>query len=108
MYSGNTPRKKNVADFRLEAREERTGEDIIVPMSNVDYLALPRAGSDPGPQQYQSLSRHVYGSTSIPLHVNRDVDGVTLAVPEPTAKEAEMYKKVIQEQERQAQPATPQ
>jgi hypothetical protein len=35
----------------------------------------------------------------MPLHVNGDMDAVTISVPEPTPKENQMYKEAKQEQQ---------
>jgi len=37
--------------------------------------------------------------TTVPLHVDGDMDGVTIPVPEPTAKEAQMYREIQRQQE---------
>jgi hypothetical protein len=165
IYSGNTPRVKDAAGFTLQAREERTGEDIVIPLSklhtikgnivsatdghivnygvvrldhaddhstagygslteddmsfrfsfifegdyilsnlasyDVEYLPVPRPEGNIGPPQFNTRIGHPYGAASIFLHVDRDMDGVTLAVPEPTGKEAQMYKEMMQQQENQ-------
>jgi hypothetical protein len=172
IYSGNTPREKDAVGFTIQAREERTGEDIVIPMSklhtikgnivsahdghvlnggqichlnaddrafavadslteddpsftlsfifegdyilsspasaDVDYVPLPRRQGDLGPPQFSTHPLHLYGSASKPLHVAGDMDGVTLAVPEPTAKEAQMYKDAMQQQERDEHSTVPQ
>ncbi|WP_162601092.1 carboxypeptidase-like regulatory domain-containing protein [Occallatibacter savannae] len=38
IYSGSTPRKKDAAVFLLQQREERTGEDILIPMSRLHTI----------------------------------------------------------------------
>ena len=165
IYSGNTPRVKDAAGFTLQTREERTGEDIVIPISkvhrikgrivsgsdghvvnsggvglvnaddhswagsanlsedessftlsfifegdyilscsgsaDVDYLPIPRQEGIIGPPQFNTRVLHQYGFTAIFLHVDRDMDGVIIAVPEPTAKEAQMYKDAMQQQENQ-------
>jgi hypothetical protein len=168
VYSGSTPRLKNGASFALGLGEERTGEDIRIPMSkfhtitgnivsahdghvinggqvmlystdgksiarytnpteddagftlnfiydgeyilscsmaaDVDYELRPQQpGSMLSPPQYDSHPRHFYGSASIPLHVDGDMDGVTIAVPEPTADEAQAYRNALQQQEQHNQ-----
>lgn len=172
IYSGNTPRQKNAVAFAIQAREERTGEDIVIPMSklhtikgnivsaqdghvvnsgqvdllnaddhslegsdglteddpnftlsfifegdyilsspasaDVDYVALPRQHGNLEPPQFSTHPRHLYGSTSKPLHVDGDMDGVTLAVPEPTAKEAQIYKDAMQLEEQNSHTTPPQ
>jgi hypothetical protein len=81
------------------------GEYILTsPMSaDFDYELRPQQpGSSPSPPQYDSHPRHLYGSASIPLHVDDDMDGVTIAVPEPSADEAQAYKEALQRQEHQS------
>jgi hypothetical protein len=150
IYSGNTPRLKDATPLSVGLSEERTGEDIRIPMSklhrvsgfivsahdghtinsgevvlystdhksigghanstennpgftlnfvldgeyilsspmsmDVDYqLRVQPIGSPPAPL-YDSHPLHLYGSASVPLHVDSDMDGVTIAVPEPTAR----------------------
>lgn len=165
IYSGSTPREKDTAAFKLQTREERTGEDIVIPISklhtikgnivsasdghvvnsgavslvnaddhslagsgnlteddtsfrlsfifegdyilsspasyDVDYLPVPPLEGNMGPPQFDIRVRHQYGSTSMRLHVDRDMDGVIIAVPEPTAEEVQMYKNAMQLQENQ-------
>jgi hypothetical protein len=73
---------------------------LASPMSaDVDYELLPDPHGAVAPPQYTSHPRHLYGSASMSLHVDGDMDGVTLAVPEPTAKEAQTYKNLLQQQE---------
>jgi hypothetical protein len=86
------------------------GEYLLTsPMSaDVDYDLMPQQpGSSPSPPQYDSHPRHLYGSASKPLHVDGDMDGVTIAVPEPTAKEAQVFKDALQREEQQNQSPTP-
>ena len=45
---------------------------------------------------------------SKPLHVDGDMEGVTIAVPEPTAKEAQLFEDALQRQEQQNESSTPQ
>lgn len=163
IYSGSTPHIKDVADFTLQHREERTGEDIMIPISklhtvkgnivsardghvinsgnvfltntldhslsanqtlteedasftfsfilegdysltapmsfDVDFVPLPHIGSSPGPLQYDIHARHMYGSASMPLHVDGDIDGLTIAVPEPTPKEKQFYEDAVRQQQ---------
>jgi hypothetical protein len=75
---------------------------------DVDYQLLQQQpGSSPSPPQYDSHPRHLYGSASKPLHVDGDMDGVTIAVPEPSAEEAQTFKNALQQQEQQNQPPGP-
>lgn len=172
IYSGNTPRVKDAASFTLQTREERTGEDIVIPISklhtikgnivsaqdghvvnsgevslinaddrstvgsanlveddssftlsfifegdyilsslgsaDVDYLPVPRPEGSMGPPQFNTRVLHQYGAASISLHVDRDLDGVTLTVPEPTEKEAQMFKELMRQQEKQENQTPPQ
>ena len=172
IYSGSTPRKKEAVAFTVQAREEHSGEDIIVPMSklhtirgniisahdghvvngggvvllnaddhsyvaqqslteddpsftfsfifdgeyvlassgsaDVDYVQVPQPHDPAAPPQYQSNPRHFYGAASMPLHVDGDMDGVTISVPEPTPKEAQMFKDVMRQQGQGTQTASPQ
>jgi hypothetical protein len=168
IYSGNTPRLKDAAPFSVGLREERTGEDIRIPLSklhrvsglivsahdghtinseavilystddksvggsanstennpgftlnfvfdgeyilmspmsaDVDYELRPQPTGSLSPPLYESRPLHLYGSASIPLHVYSDMDGVTIAVPEPTAKEAQALKDAYRQQGDQTQP----
>lgn len=170
IYSGSTPHLKEAADFTLQQREERTGEDIVIPVSKIhtvkgtivsardghlvngggvellnasdrslaaqqalteddpsftfsfvfegdyiltsamsfdaDYVPVSRNGTDPGPPQFESHPLRVYGSASMPLHVDGDMDRLTLAVPEPTPKQEQLFHDLIRQQEQQ-QPPTP-
>ena len=165
IYSGNTPLVKDAVGFKLQTREERAGEDIVIPISklhtikgsivsatdghvvnsgqvglvsagdqswagsdnlsedesgftlsfifegdyilsspgsaDVDYLPIPQQEGIIGSPQFNTRVRHRYGATSVPLHVDRDMDGVIIAVPEPTAKEVQAYKEMMQQQENQ-------
>ena len=168
IYSGSTPRLQDSASFNIELGEERTGEDIEIPLSkfhsitgyivsaldghvinsgqvylsssddqsvayyadiaqddsrftlnfvydgeytlsspmaaDVDYELLAQPpGSGPSVPQYNSHLRHFYGAASMPLHVDGNMDGVTIAVPEPTAKQAQAFKDAIQQQEQRNQ-----
>jgi hypothetical protein len=38
IYSGNTPRKKDAAAFAIQPGEERTGEDVVIPMSKLHTI----------------------------------------------------------------------
>ena len=73
--------------------------------SDTDYLPAARIGNAFSPPQFDAHPRHFYGSASMPLHVAGDIDGLTIAVPEPTAKEAQFYQDVTrQEEQRVAAP----
>ena len=171
IYSGCTPRMKDASSFSLALGEERSAEDIRIPLSklhtisgnfvsaqdghvvnsggavllnaddnsfvatasttednpgvvfyfvyegdyilsssmsaDVDYVPISQPHSDvPMPPQYEGKPRHFYGSASKPLHVEGDMEGVTIEVPEPTAKEAQMFKS-MQEQEQQNRSGAP-
>ncbi len=67
--------------------------------SDVDYELLPQPSGANDPPIYTSHPRHLYGSASLSLHVDGDMDGVTLAVPEPSAKEAQAYKNALQQEQ---------
>jgi hypothetical protein len=161
IYLGNTPRQKDAKSFTLQSGEERSGEDIVIPMSKLhtikgyivsaddghvvnggqvmlvdaadgsdvaqdhlsedhpgftlsfvfegDYVLkvlgaadvdfVPRDGSG-GFQspQFDAKITHLYGGASTALHVDGDVDGVTIAVPAPTTKEIQMYQELMQQQ----------
>jgi hypothetical protein len=71
--------------------------------SDVDYQLLPQPPGSAFPPQYNSHPTHMYGSASQPLHVAGDMDGVTIAVPEPTAKESQVFRELLQLQEQQNQ-----
>jgi hypothetical protein len=168
IYSGSTPRLRDASSFTIELGEERTNEDVRIPISklhtisgnivsahdghvinggqvylihaddksfagsadvsedhpdftlnfiydgeyiltsamsaDIDYELRPQQpGSGPSPPQYDSHPRHLYGSASIALHVDGDLDGVTIAVPEPSADEAQAYKEALQRQEQHNQ-----
>lgn len=170
FYSGNTPRQKDAACFKLQAREERGGEDIVIPMSklhtikgsivsahdghlvngggvyllhaddhslagqaslteddpsftfsfifegdyilsspmsaDVDYEPAERPAGSLGPVQFNTHTVHFYGASAIPLHVKGDMDGVTIDVPEPTPKEAQMDQEMMRQEKLQEKPAT--
>jgi hypothetical protein len=74
---------------------------------DVDYIRIPQPRSDVlQPPQYEGKTRHIYGSASMWLHVEGDMNAVTIEVPEPSAKEAQMFK-ALQEQEQQNQTGAP-
>ena len=170
IYSGSTPHIKDVADFTVQQREERTGEDIVIPATKLhtlkgnivsardghvincgsvllmnasdhspiasqsltednagftldfvfegeyiltapmsfdaDYVPAQHIGTDPGPPQFNAHRRRLYGSASMPLHVESDMDELTIAVPEPSAKEAQFYQDAIRQEEQRV--TTPQ
>jgi hypothetical protein len=172
IYSGNTPHEKDAHGFTVHTREERTGEDIVIPISklhtirgnivsahdghfvnsgqvtllnaddhsyagsvnlieddtnftlsfvfegdyvlnvpmsaDVDYVPAARRLGALGPPQFNANVLHFYGSTSVPLHVDGDMDGVIVKVQEPTAKEAQMFKDAMRQQEQQNQATEPQ
>jgi hypothetical protein len=168
IYAGSTPHLQHAAAFSIELGEERTGEDIQIPVSkfhtitgyivsaldghvinsgqvylnpndgksvsayadstvddpkftlnfvydgeytltspmaaDVEYELLPQPpGSGVSVPQYNSHMRHLYGAASMPLHVNGNMDGVTIAVPEPTAKQAQAFKDAIEQEEQRNQ-----
>ncbi|MGA7313841.1 MAG: carboxypeptidase-like regulatory domain-containing protein [Silvibacterium sp.] len=167
IYSGSTLRLKDAASFAVYPGEERTGEDLWIPLSklhtitgnivsaydghvinsgqvdlyntddksfagsanlsqddpgftfnfiyegeymlmspmsaDVDYQLLPQQpGSSSSPPQYDGHALHLYGSASKPLHVDGDMDGVTIAVPEPTAEESRVFKDALRQQQNQS------
>jgi hypothetical protein len=168
FYSGSTSSMKEAVSFSLASGEERTGEDLVLPISklrtitghvvsandghvingaqihlyraddrsmvglsnssednpgftlsfiydgdyilsspmsfDVDYQPLPQQPGSPSPPVYDTHPRHLYGSASQPLHVEGDMDGVIIAVPEPTDKEAQTFKGAFEQQEQQNQP----
>jgi hypothetical protein len=170
LYSGNTPHEKDAAIFTLQAREERTGEDIVIPMSKLhtikgtivsahdghmlnsgqvslfraddqslvgdqnlteddpsftfsfvyegDYILRTPVSADvdyepvvqpPGslsPPQFSAHTFHFYGSASQSLHVEGEMEGVTIAVPEPTPKEAQDAQEMMRLEEQQEKPAS--
>lgn len=172
IYSGSTPRLTKAAPVTLQAGEERTGEDLRIPITklhtvrghivsahdghvvngggvllmhaddksmaghsetaeedpsfllyfvfdgeyiltttmaaDIDYVQLPQTQHTAGPPAYDGKPRHFYGSASMPLHVEGDIDNVTIAVPEPTAQEAQRMKSLVDQQEQQDHPAAPQ
>jgi hypothetical protein len=67
--------------------------------ADVDYVQIPQPHDPISPPQYRANPRHFYGSASMPLHVDGDMDAVTISVPEPTPKENQMYKEAKQEQQ---------
>jgi hypothetical protein len=71
--------------------------------ADVDYQLQPQQPGSSSPPQYDGHPTHLYGSASIPLHVSGDMDGVTIAVPEPTAKEAEALADALRQQGGQTQ-----
>jgi hypothetical protein len=172
IYSGKTPHEKDAHGFTVHTREERTGEDIVIPISklhtirgnivsaqdghvvnggqvrllnrddqtyvgsdslteentsftfsfifegdyvlnvpmsaDVDYVPAPRRSGALDPLQFNAHVLHFFGSTSVPLHVDGDMDGVIVKVPEPAAKEAQMYKDAMRQQEQENQATEPQ
>jgi hypothetical protein len=112
---GSYARSANVSEdsstFTLNSVYE--GDYILTsPTSaDVDYQEVAQQpGSVLYAPQFTSRPSHFYGSASKPLHVNGDMEGVTIAVPEPTAQEAAMFKQALVQQERQDQvnqPAAP-
>jgi hypothetical protein len=171
VYSGSTPRMKDASSFSIDLGEERSGEDIRIPMSklhtvsgnfvsakdghvvnsggavllnpddrsflalasateddprfvfyfvfegdyilssgasaDVDYIPTPRPPSDiPEPPRYEAKIRHLYGAVSQSIHVDGDMERVTIAVPEPTPQEAQAFK-AMQEQEQRNQTVAP-
>jgi hypothetical protein len=84
------------------------GEYILTtPMAaDVDDKLLAQQPGSSSPQ-YDSPAIHLYGSASMPLHVDGDMDGVTISVPEPTAKEAQIFRNALQRQEQQNQSPAP-
>jgi hypothetical protein len=75
--------------------------------ADVDYQLLPQQPGSLSPPQYDGHPRHFYGYASKPLHVDGDMDAVTIAVPEPTAKEAQTFKDAIERQEQRNQSSSP-
>jgi len=75
--------------------------------ADVDYQLLRQQPGSLSPPQYNGHVRHLYGHASKPLHVNGDMDGVTIAVPEPTAKEAQIFKDALGQQGHQNQSSSP-
>jgi hypothetical protein len=69
--------------------------------ADVDYQLQPQQPGSVGPPQYDGHPTHLYGSASIPLHVSGDMDGVTIAVPEPSAKEAQVFADALRQEEEQ-------
>jgi hypothetical protein len=74
--------------------------------ADVQYELLPHQPGSLSPPQYKTHLRHLYGSVSKPLHVDGDMDGVTIAAPEPTAEETQALMKAFRE-DRQNQSAIP-
>ncbi len=75
--------------------------------ADVDYVPISLPHSDaPMPPQFEGKPRHFYGSASKPLHVEGDMQGVTIEVPEPTAKEVQMFK-AMEEQQQQYRTGAP-
>ncbi len=166
IYSGSTPHQSEATGFTLQAREERTGEDIQLPMSKLhtirgnivsaldghvinsgqvdllraddhsiagyqnlteddpgftfsfifegDYVLWTPLSSDMdyepvgqpgslGPPEFKTHIVRFYGTASQPLHVTGDMQGVTIAVPEPTPQEAQADEDIRRAQEAQEQ-----
>ncbi len=160
FYSGNTPQEKDGKEFRIQAQEERSGEDIVIPISklhtvkgfivaardghvvnsgnvnllraddrslagsqspseddpsftfpfvfegdyilnvpaaaDVEYELLPPLPGFMGPPRLDAHVLHSYGTASKPLHVDRDMDRLTIAVPEPAPKDAQAQQNGVQ------------
>ena len=75
--------------------------------ADVDFIQIQQTENNSGPPGYNSKPLHLYGTASKPLHVDSDMEGVTIAVPEPTAQEAQMMKNLINQQEQQNQIGAP-
>jgi hypothetical protein len=71
---------------------------------DIDPSALSPSG-ELEPAAYDSPAVHLYGNTSMPLHVNTDMSGVTLALPEATPEELQAFKDAIHQHEPQNQTA---
>lgn len=70
--------------------------------ADVDFVEVAAPHSHvPIPPTYESRPRHFYGAVSIPIHVDGDMYDVTIAVPEPNAKEAQMFRAMQQQMEQQ-------
>lgn len=72
---------------------------------DVDPSALDESGNLSA-SAYDSPAVHLYGAASMPLHVSTDMDGVTLALPEPTAEEVEAFRNAVHQQDPQNQTAS--
>ena len=85
------------------------GEYILTSSNSadVDYQLVPQPPGSQGPPQYNSHPRHRYGEASKPLHVDGDMDGVTIAVPEPSANQAQAFKDALERQHQQNPPPAP-
>ena len=169
---GQHSSNKDAVAFTVQAREERVGEDIVLPMSklhtikgnivsahdghvvnaggvvllsaddhfpvaqqslteedpsftlsfifegdyilssagsiDVEYVPITQPGDQGAPPQFRAVPHHFFGSASMPLHVHSDLDGVTIAVPEPTPEEAQEFKDEMRRQERRNQSTAPQ
>ncbi len=66
---------------------------------DVEYQPLPQQPDSHSPPVYESHPKHLYGSAGIPLHVSGDMDGVTLPVPEPTAREAQEFAEAYKQEQ---------
>jgi hypothetical protein len=62
----------------------------------------PGGASSPSPD---NPAIHLYGAASMPLHVDGDMDNVTISLPEPTATEVQDFRKQFQPHGQQSQTA---
>jgi hypothetical protein len=102
-FAGSANLSQDDPDFTFNFIYE--GEYMLMSSmsADVDYQLLPQQpGSSAFPPQYDSHVLHLYGSASKPLHVDGDMDGVTIAVPEPTAEESRVFKDALRQQQNQS------
>ncbi len=71
----------------------------------IDYRLLPQQPGNFLLPLYEGHPLHPYGAASMPLHVDSDMDNVTIAVPEASTQQVQAFKNLIQEQEQSSQPA---
>jgi hypothetical protein len=68
---------------------------------DIDPSALSPSG-ELDPAAYDSPAVHLYGTTTMPLHVAGDMSGITLSLPEATPKELQAFRDAIHQQAQQS------
>lgn len=71
---------------------------------DVDPSALSQSG-ELSPSAYDSPAVHLYGNATMPLHVAGDMNGITLALPEPAPEDLQAFRDAIHQHESQSQTA---
>lgn len=104
-YAGSANTSENDPGFTLSFIYD--GEyTLSSPVSfDMDYRLLPQPPGSFSLPQYEGHPLHPYGAASMPLHVDSDMENVTIAVPEAGPQEVQAFKNLVQEQEQSSPPA---